>query len=72
MHTETIKMLEYVYNNIVCPVCGSKVTYTLTGGDSFKQISCDHPEIEELVKQREDEYLALHAPQSPRTVRLKL
>jgi DNA-directed RNA polymerase subunit RPC12/RpoP len=71
MKYETIKMLEYVYDNVVCPVCGSKPEYLPTGGDSYKQISCGHPEVEQIIKQREDDYFAVNQ-QPPRTVRLKL
>lgn len=59
---ETIEMLNYIYKDLHCPVCGVKVEFQLnTTGEGFKQsISCEHEEIlEKLVEQRMKEYSLL-------------
>jgi hypothetical protein len=73
MTSEDLKMCDYVYNNVICPVCGSKITYEpdFRGLHTHKQVGCGHPEAEAIVKRREDEYLKL-VRQQPRMVRLKL
>jgi hypothetical protein len=38
-------------HKVVCPVCGSKASYVLTGGHSFKSEFC-HEELNDLIDQR--------------------
>ena len=73
MTSEDFKMCEYIYDNVTCPVCGSKITYEpiFTKLHAYKQIGCNCPEVEKIIQQRGDDYIRAHQEQ-PRTVRLKI
>ena len=45
-----IKQLDMAHD-VVCPVCGSKASYVLTGGHGFRSEYC-HDELNELIDQR--------------------
>ncbi|MDR0295179.1 MAG: hypothetical protein LBH91_03175 [Prevotellaceae bacterium] len=72
MRKETFEMLEYVYDNVICPKCGVRKTYRPTVGDAFDEGGCSHTEVMEIIEQREQEYLARIRPQEPLRVRLRL
>jgi hypothetical protein len=71
MNAETINMIRYVYEGVVCPLCGSRVAIIPAGGESFKERYCGHPEIEKIISQRRANYEESLYSQEPRTVRLK-
>ena len=50
--------LDYIYN-VKCPVCGYVPGYEITGENSYNEINCcGHEELNALIHQRENEFLA--------------
>ena len=54
--------LDYIYD-VVCPVCGSKPSYRITGINSdglivshSEELYCPHPELEDLIHLREEQW----------------
>jgi hypothetical protein len=54
MKKELIRKLEWIHN-VVCPVCSSKASFTITGPSAWESNLCCHEELEKLVRQREKE-----------------
>ncbi|QYS90691.1 hypothetical protein JJC04_11965 [Flavobacterium covae] len=54
--------MDFIYN-VVCPICGSKPTYQVTGIrpdggiTTYTQKSCGHEELKEIINIREGEAL---------------
>ena len=54
--------LDFIYN-IVCPVCGSKPTYQVTGINSdglitnYIQNKCGHEALEKIIQDRENKVI---------------
>lgn len=48
--------MDYIYN-VLCPICGRKPTYIITGYNTdgrittFKESSCGHIELENLIEE---------------------
>ncbi len=65
--------MDYIYN-VVCPICGDKPSYVITGirpdGGiiNYNESSCGHPEVKELIVERYNEIPS--RPQKTRLVKL--
>jgi hypothetical protein len=55
--------MDYIYN-VVCPICGRKPSYVITGIrpdggiTTYNERSCAHPEVKKLIEERHNEVLS--------------
>ncbi len=50
---DIIKMLNEQYGEVVCPACGYKVKWIITGSDSYETQTCGHPQMRKRLEERE-------------------
>lgn len=46
--------LQEEYDNLSCPICGRKPTFTILYGHRFESNYCAHSEMERMIKEAED------------------